>query len=390
MTRGVSKDSAKTAVQAKKALFKKPGLSAYDFGRACQNALRSIRGHVLEIHVADKARPFDDDWKVGEVPTPLLVCAVDEEQTQWQFGAFAERDLGLALVMMRDPIHRRHNDIMKALALARLIPWGMLGITAMNVWYAPWSKSANFAAMLETCEEMLVLANPECPVLRQFWGKICRERGWLDAAETGQEARVGFCAALSSERIFQTKGGKVSPSKWLGLPGTFRKHQASWHTKAYGLTLYCILKGFSAAASDILNTSCMQKFEEVQPHKPCRQLVAKPPSEDAPLPAASSTDVLPPPAVAAPALEKQKQAGRDQAMRLRQKAENTMHAVGGVFQDDANGRYRIQYPNQVPRSISWTSRGQTAVALEALALWWSWHTDATGEMPPAGLGIACA
>jgi hypothetical protein len=266
----------------------------------------------------------------------------------------------------------------------------MLGMTAMSAWYAPWSKSANFAAMLETCEEMLVLANPECLVLRQFWGKICRERGWLDAAETGQEARVRFCAALSSERIFQTKGGKVSPSKWLGLPGTFRKHQASWHTKAYGLTLYCILKGFSAAASDILNTSCMQKFEEVQPLKPCLELVAKPLSEDAPLPAASSTDVLPPPAAAAPALEKQKQAGRDQAMRLRQKAENTMRAVGSVFQDDANGRYRIQYPNQVPRSISWTSRGQTAAALEALEMWWSWHTDATGEMPPAGLGIACA
>jgi hypothetical protein len=122
----------------------------------------------------------------------------------------------------------------------------------------------------------------------------------------------------------------------------------------------------------------MLKFEEVQPHKPCLELVAKPLSEDAPLPAASSTDVLPPPAAAAPALEKQKQAGRDQAMRLRQKAEYTMHAVGSVFQDDANGRYRIQYPNQVPRSISWTSRGQTAVALEALALWWSWHTDATG------------
>lgn len=78
MARCVSKDSAKTAVQAKKALFKKLGLSAYDFGRACQNALRSIRGHGLEIHVADKARPFDDDWKEGEVPTPLLVCAVDE------------------------------------------------------------------------------------------------------------------------------------------------------------------------------------------------------------------------------------------------------------------------------------------------------------------------
>ena len=64
--------------------------------------------------------------------------------------------------------------------------------------------------------------------------------------------------------------------------------------------------------------------------------------------------------------------------------------VGSVFQDDANGGYRIQYLGQVPRSISWTSRGQTAAALEALAVWWSWHTDATGAMPPEGLGIACA
>ena len=196
-------------------------------------------------------------------------------------------------------------------------------------------QSANFAAMLEACEELLVLAKPGCPVLRQFWGKICKGRGWFDAAETGLEAREAFCASLPSERVFQTKGGKVSPSKWLGLPGTFRRPQASWHTKAYGLTLYCILKGFSSTAGDIINTSCMHKFAEVQPHKPCLELAAVPMPVDAPLPAASSTDIVPPAAAAPAALEKQKQAGRDQAQRLRQKAENTMHAVARIMADES-------------------------------------------------------
>ena len=93
--------------------------------------------------------------------------------------------------------------------------------------------------------------------------------------------------------------------------------------------------GFSSAAGDIINTSCMQNFAEAQPRKPCLELVAAPMPVDAPLPAASSTDIVPPAAAAPAALEKQKQAGRDQAQRLRQKAENTMHAVARIMADES-------------------------------------------------------
>jgi len=95
------------------------------------------------------------------------------------------------------------------------------------------------------------------------------------------------------------------------------------------------VKGFSSTAGDIINTSRMQKFAEVQPHKPCLELAAVPMPVDAPLPAASSTDIVPPAAAAPAALEKQTQAGRDQAQRLRQKAESTMHAVARIMADES-------------------------------------------------------
>ena len=58
---------------------------------------------------------------------------------------------------------------------------------------------------------------------------------------------------------------------------------------------------------------------------------------------------------------------------------------GGLFVDDSNGRFRVWYKGEGPRSVSWYKRGMEAASTESLRLLWGWHYKCTGEACPIPL-----
>lgn len=58
-----------------------------------------------------------------------------------------------------------------------------------------------------------------------------------------------------------------------------------------------------------------------------------------------------------------------------------------LFTDQWNGRFRLSYPGEKPKSVSWTVKGQRAASLEALRQMWAWHTARTGQEPPIPLDV---
>ena len=55
---------------------------------------------------------------------------------------------------------------------------------------------------------------------------------------------------------------------------------------------------------------------------------------------------------------------------------------GRVFTDNWNGRFRVSYRDETPRSISWTKVGAHVASIEALRVLWHWHRKYTGEDIP--------
>lgn len=56
--------------------------------------------------------------------------------------------------------------------------------------------------------------------------------------------------------------------------------------------------------------------------------------------------------------------------------------VGRIVKDDDNGRFFVVYPGEHRKSVSWTQRGMNSASIAALQWWWTYHTRATGEVPP--------
>lgn len=57
------------------------------------------------------------------------------------------------------------------------------------------------------------------------------------------------------------------------------------------------------------------------------------------------------------------------------------------FVDNKNGRFLIGYRNHTRKSFSWGLRGDEAAVRLALRQLWEWHSQATGERPPAHMRL---
>lgn len=228
---------ARAKVKAAKRSLKEPYIATTDFLLPVQNALHAGRnGRGLEQHLPLRPnRPFDDDLRQNEQLVPLLASCFDEEQTQWTGGYIAQRQWSVAWEMFKDPIHRRHNDLTKALSEAKALAWAIPAMTAMNIWFGPFQRSGCFNECLEMAEEFVALATPDCPILRAYWPRICEDRQWFEPSEADEDARAASVKTLQGERCFAIKGGKSSPSRWFSIIANFSQVRRNWHTKAFGL-----------------------------------------------------------------------------------------------------------------------------------------------------------
>ena len=296
------KKTASGVLKARKKILKTPFLSAMDFCFALDNALQGIMGKGLKHWKCESASLRDptEEWCQHEVPHPVLSMCMDEEQYQWIACMFLQSSGMINIELLNDPVHRRHNDLWHALSVAGLAGHAVLSIIVFNIWYGPWSRSAFFQEAQELAQELLVIGDSSSQCLDVFWDRICDERGWLAADERDSNARKRFLEALPTEAVFNCKGPKIAASKWLSVPAAFRSSRPTWSTKAFGLCLLCLMKGWAVNASDLITPSLKDRPSAIAPHK----------------------------SVAA-----SKSAGKAKFEQLRQKSENALHAVTRLLCD---------------------------------------------------------
>ena len=61
-----------------------------------------------------------------------------------------------------------------------------------------------------------------------------------------------------------------------------------------------------------------------------------------------------------------------------------------IFVDEWSGRFRVSYPGEKPRSVSWTGRGMQAASVECLRILWGFHTARTGQQPVVPMDMLAA
>ena len=245
--------SGEAAAKRARSDSKYPRLATYDWLCGLDSAIRDGVGHGLEWYRAkDPARAYDDDMMEGELDDEcgLTIC-VDEEQKQLAGYYYLERKANLVVFRLQPPLHRRHNDMMTALAKSGLYDVVALTIFQRNIAFGPWKKSGNMQELWEAGVDMMVTLKTDDIFLMKLWPGICRDHGWESEEETGREARKTFIATLPSYRPFSVKGPKAAYSKWMSVIKAIDYEVQDATTKALGIAFLALRKGWVQHLDDL-------------------------------------------------------------------------------------------------------------------------------------------
>lgn len=225
---------------------KVPKLSTWEWLVGMDSALFDTIGHGLEWYKPRHVdRPFDDDFEENEEDTDaVLIVCTDEEQKQLVGYYYLERHARFNVVRHQPPLHRRHNDLVNALAKSNLYEVLALTVLQRNIAYGPWNKGGNLQQLWEGAMEMMALLTPDSPFLLRMWPLICKGRGWVDEERTNRAARAAFLKELCTFRPFACKGPRAAPSKWMSFINAIGYEMPDHGVKLMGIAYLSLAKGW--------------------------------------------------------------------------------------------------------------------------------------------------
>jgi hypothetical protein len=197
--------TAEAALKAKAQSHKHNG-PAQDKLRQLQRMLSSF-GHSLGSFGPEAV----EEWLRKDKVPPVLTLTWDQEQTQWTAGYYLLNHVGVHAVLIKDPFHRRCNDVIDALLSSGTYSDYICAILYHNVRYGPFRRSHYAQDYISAAADVGRLCSPDDPILLLVWPRIMKERGYGDS----REERQRFLDGLAQDPTVIKKGYKSSTGRWF-------------------------------------------------------------------------------------------------------------------------------------------------------------------------------
>eukprot|EP00974_Lingulodinium_polyedra_P033387 3209662-Lingulodinium_polyedra.AAC.1 len=122
---------------------------------AINNSMEISRGVGLETFLP-APRAFDEDEEPGEEEPACCVGLFDQESVQWAVANFLVYKLQGQFLFLFGPMHRRDNDVTRAIAASGHFMVLLCSMMCGNVPHGSWHNKAFYASILETAWEACI------------------------------------------------------------------------------------------------------------------------------------------------------------------------------------------------------------------------------------------
>lgn len=260
MTASLARGRKRAAAQGSAAEVKKrkrtkiiPHLATKDLGLAIHNGLaHGCNPDGLNRWIPhDPDRLFNEEMETGEKEAPLYVAICDELILQPSLFNFLSNKKRGQFWLRMPPIHRRHNDFTRGLAIGGAMGTWISEVFIVNVAYGPSHAQAFFSELEDLGHDLMVLMTPDDETLDCYWQDICDEKGWLTIDQRGPEQRERYLSSIAQERPFRIKGDKASLARWYNAVSAVKQGDSTATTKKMGLALLSKRKGWIDTIDDL-------------------------------------------------------------------------------------------------------------------------------------------
>lgn len=232
-----------------------PRLASLYWIRDFDHALQEGLGHGLSFWIPNDKRAWDDDMAPGEEDPGCLTVCMDQQQVQWCAAWFLSGHLDMQVNWIFGPVHRRSNDIDKALSKAGYYGSCLLRLFELNIAYGPWANGAIFGQMREQALDLVAGMSSDDALLAKLWPRICEDKGWRSDEETNSASRQKYIDDFASLRMVQFKGPRASTSRWCSLLGAMRQEDTYYHDKLLLMASLCCDKGWASSWDKLFTPS---------------------------------------------------------------------------------------------------------------------------------------
>ena len=197
----MGREAVKTAAKAKskaKSVYQQPQrVPTFNMIADLENALVAGVGQSFSPWLPEPlewdADLADDSEKVADI----AVINIDECILNLAMENFFKHHMGASMWFRHGRFHRRSNDMMRAIALSRLMGAAQKAIVWLAVTHGAWVQASFLRAFRETAADVPKIYGPNSKPVLLFWPWVCDDRGWTADDEVDE---AGWTEPIKSNR----------------------------------------------------------------------------------------------------------------------------------------------------------------------------------------------
>ena len=175
---------------------------------------------------------YKDPLKMPGAPQRqnILTMGCDQASTNWALSFFLMHHCGVSMVVMPDYSHGMDNDVCGAAKQAGLWPYVVWTTIVINMPWGPWAGQMFWGKLTLAWKEYMAHAdNKRDALFQSLVDRIARDKG-IDKKMYEGDLEDILWGELASGTDMQTKGTKVSLTRWFGWHKAYKSLDVRWHT----------------------------------------------------------------------------------------------------------------------------------------------------------------
>ena len=196
----------------------------------------------------------------------MLLITGYQEGKQWAGFNYLKYKMQLNFEAMRDPYHRRWNDMLATIMRSCFFSVYYHTTLIMNNRFGPWENCAWWRQLQELSADLGNMLEPNCPLLMRLWPDIQMDKYQRDENAfnnlDGEAARKFFLESIHRSKTVSIKGPKIKPSRWFGWMMAHAEWDVEVHTQTLLQVALCIEQGWSSHFLDL-----WQVMPEIEMHQ---------------------------------------------------------------------------------------------------------------------------
>ena len=240
MGRSVVQAAGKAKAAAKVAYHDPVRVPTFNMSADLENSMVAGIGHSFGPWLPEPLG-WDADLEPGsERVANMAVINVDECALNHAFANFSKHYLGAAFWFRFGTFHRRSNDMMRAMALSRLIGSAQKAIVWLSCTHGAWVQAPFLRAFRETAADIPKIYGPNSRPVMLFWPWVCADRSWTNPEDVNEAARQKWLNSIPGAQAACSKNRTASLKKWMSVTLGLNEADKALHTILFVWVTYCV------------------------------------------------------------------------------------------------------------------------------------------------------